>query len=113
MDDLATVKFAEETCEYGQIKNLSLTGMFVSCRLNKPQKGLCHIWFAKKNKPGHVYLEITGEYVWGSKEGVGLKFTSVDFDNYMTLISTLINNSKQPTVILYELPKNCPYEVTN
>jgi len=113
-DGKANVKFVNCVKNYCQIENLSLTGMFVSGDFNKQHDESCFISFVLNGNLQNIeYLKVSGQIAWLSKEGIGIKFTSSDFDSYMSLVTTLINNAKQPAVILGEIPKDCPFEILN
>ena len=92
--------------------NLSLTGLYVQGNFQQTQKQECFIRFVRNDNPDNTYLEISGKVVWSDEEGMGLQFTSMKYNNYMLLISTLINNAEKPAIILSEIPKEYPFEIT-
>jgi len=96
-----------------QIKNLSLTGMFVTGDFQQQQSKDCLISISHKTKSDKITLAASGTVVWGNDEGIGLKFTSMTHASYMLLVSTLINNAEQPSIVLHEFPKNSPFEITS
>jgi len=111
---MANLKFVNGVKNYCQIENLSLTGMFVSGDFNKQHGESCFISFVLDGNLQNIeYLKVSGQIAWLNKEGIGIKFTSSDFDSYMSLVTTLINNVKQPAVILGEIPKDYPFDILN
>jgi len=94
-----------------QSKNLSLTGMFVTGDFPQQLAGNCLLSISQETKKEKTHLWTSGKVVWCNEEGIGLKFTSMILPNYMSLVSTLINNAKQPSIILKEFPKICPFEI--
>ena len=85
--------------------------MFVVGNFQQHQVENCHIRLFHKEKSGNNCLRASGKVVWNNNEGVGLKFTAMTFENYMLLLTTLINKAKLPAIILREFPKNPPFEV--
>ena len=112
-DGQVKVKLAGESDNFFSAGNLSLTGLFVQGNFQQTPDQDCLIQFVRKEKPENTYLEMIGKVVWSNENGMGVKFTSMKFNNYMLLISTLINNAEQPAIILSEIPKDCPYEIAH
>ena len=79
----------------------------------KQQEGNCLVRVFHKETSGNNSLQASGEVVWNNDEGIGLKFTSMSFENYMLLHTTLINKAAQPALVLHELPENSPFEITS
>lgn len=97
-----------DSCNAG---NLSLTGLFVQGDFPQVQGRECFVEFVRKDNPNHSFLKVTAKIVWSGNDGMGLEFTSIEHQNYMNLISTLINNAEQPAIILSEIPRACPYKL--
>ena len=112
-DGQVNLDFVDDIYDHCQIKNLSLTGMFVKGNFQQQHAENCSINIFDKTKSKKTNLRASAEVVWGSDKGIAFKFTSMTFDSYMLLVSTLINNAEQPAIILHEFPKSCPYEITN
>jgi hypothetical protein len=112
-DSKANVTFINDDMHYCQIKNLSLTGMFVQGNFQQQHAENCSINIFDKTKSKKINLRASAEVIWENDKGIAFKFTSMTFDSYMLLVSTLINNAEQPAIILHEFPKSCPYEITN
>ena len=96
-----------------QIKNLNLTGMFVIGEFTQLQTENCFINISHNRKSERIHLEASVKVVWSNTEGIGLKFTSMTIDSYMSLHATLINEAEFPLVVLSEFPEICPFEITS
>ncbi len=111
-DGMVSLKFNDDSYDCCQVKDLSLTGMFVKGNFQQ-QVGDCLINLFHKEKCGNNSLQASGEIVWSNDEGVALKFTTMSFENYILLQTTLINKAEQPATILRELPKDSPFEISS
>ena len=112
-DGQVNLDFMGDRHDHCQIKNLSLSGMFVTGDFPQQQTENCFINISLKAKSEEIHLQASAKVAWGNIEGVGLQFTSMKFDSYMSLLSTLINNAEQPSIILHQFPKNSPFEITS
>ena len=112
-DGKADLDFITASHNYCQVKNLSSTGMFLLGNFQQQNLKYCRIVLFHKEKSRNNCLRASGEFVWGNAEGVGLRFTSMTFENYMLLHTTLINKTEQPAIILREFPKDCPFEISS
>ena len=112
-DGQVNLDFMGVRYDHCQINNLCLSGMFVTGDFPKQQDENCFINFSHKAKSEEIYLQASAKIVWDNEEGVGLQFTSMKFDRYMLLLTTLINNAEQPSIILHEFPKSSPFEITS
>ena len=109
----AIVEFGNESYAGCQIKNLSLTGMFIEGNFKPSRNKKCYINFVRDNNKLDVsFIEVLGEVVRENSEGLGIKITTMKFDHYMRLITELINIAENPVHILSEIPKWCPYEIS-
>ena len=73
----------------------------------------CEIQLFHNDKSGNNSLRASAEVVWSDAGGIGLKFTNMTFENYMLLMTTLINNAELPSIVLNQFPKNSPFEISN
>lgn len=112
-DGQVNLDFMGDRHDHCQIKNLSLTGMFVIGDFSQQQTENCLINISHNRESEKIHLGASGKVIWSSADGIGIKFTSMKFDSYMSLLSTLINNAEQPSIILHEFPKSCPFEITS
>ena len=111
LSERVDLEFIDDTYDCCQIKNLSLTGMFVSGKFPQKQEENCKIDLFHETKSSKTRLQASAIVVWRNDRGVGLKFTSMTRDSYMLLLTTLINSAEQSAIIMHEFPKKCPYEI--
>ncbi len=112
-DGTVNVQFAHRSYDCCQVKNLSLTGMFVKGKFKRKQVDDCRVKVFHKEPEGNNCLQALGRVVWRSEEGVGLTFTSMSFEDYMLLQTTLRDKADEPEVVLREFPQSCPFEITS
>ena len=112
-DGQVNLDFMGDRHDHCQIKNLSLTGMFVTGDFSQQQTENCLINISHNRKPEKIHLGAAGKVVWNSMDGIGMKFTSMKFDSYMSLHATLIEEAEFPLVVLSEFPEICPFEITS
>jgi hypothetical protein len=112
-DGKANIKFIDDNYDCCHIEDLSLVGMFVKGNFQKHQMEYCHVQLFHKEKSGNNSLHISARVAWSNDEGVGLRFTTMSFENYMLLHTTLINKAAQPATVLHEFPESSPFEITS
>ena len=112
-DGKANIKFIDDSYDWCHVKDLSLTGMFVKGNFKRHQLEDCHVQLFHKEKSGNNSLHVSARVVWSNEAGVALRFTTMSFENYMLLHTTLINKAEQPAIILHEFPENSPFEITS
>ena len=112
-DGKAGLKFLNFTYDCYQVKNLNLTGLFIEGNFLKNKAKNCHVQIFHKDKQGNNSLKALAKVVWKNDEGIGLKFTSMTFENYLLLQTTLINNAEESGNILRELPNTSPFFISN
>ena len=82
-DGKVNLQFADGSYDCCQIKNLSLTGMFVEGDFQQHSVEDCHIKLFHKETSGDNSLKATGKVVWCNEEGLGMQFTQMTFEDYM------------------------------
>jgi len=112
-DGTVSLEFYRDRYECLQIKDLSLTGMFVKGRIMQRQLEHCHIRIFQPDIAGDNCVRALGEVIWSNEEGVGLRFTRMEVEDYILLQTTLITHASRPETILREIPRDCPFEVVN
>ena len=113
LDGQVGLDFMNDNYDNGQIKNLSLTGMFVIGNFQQQQAEDCLINYSHKTKHNEINLHASAKVVRNNDEGIAFKFISMKLDSYMSLVTTLIHEADDPSTILQELPKNYPFEITS
>ena len=86
--------------------------MFVTGRFKQHQAEDCHVKIFHKEKDVNNCIQALGKVVWSNDEGIGLEFTSMTFENYILLQTTISNNAEQPEIVLREFPNNYPFEIS-
>lgn len=112
-DGTANLEFCSDRYDCVEVENLSLGGMCVKGQVQRAQDKECKIQLFHKDKSGNNSLRAYAEVVWSSSAGTGLKFTNMTFENYMLLMTTLINNAKLPEIVLHQFPKKTPFEISH
>ena len=112
-DGQVNLDFMGDQHNHCQIKNLSLTGMFVTGNFPPPQTKSCLINISHNRKSEKIHLRASGKVVRSTVDGIGVNFTSMTLDNYMLLHATLIDEAEFPLVLLSEFPEICPFEITS
>ena len=103
--------FSSESYRNCQIKNLSLTGMFVIGTFKKNIGEYCIVKLCQKGMSSDLRLLALAHVVRAEEEGVAIEFTSMSFDSYMFLQVTLLYEAEEPLTIGLELPEECPFEI--
>ena len=109
----AHVIIGDHLYESCQIRNLSLSGMFVAGNFNNKISDNIQISFVRNKKNQKIFLKVLGEITWVNNEGIGIKFHSMNFDCYLTLVEELIINAENPVDVLKEIPGMSPFEITS
>ena len=109
----ANLKFVDDTNDSSQIKNLSLTGMYVAGDFPHQQIQHCIVDVVCNGNVEKICMQLSGQIVWSNEHGMGIKFLAMSLDNYMLLVSALIDNAEQPLRILNEIPTQCPFEISS
>ncbi len=112
-DGLVDLEFNRQSYDCCEVKDLSLTGMYVLGKICKRQFSNCFIRLFHKEKSGNNCVRALAEVIWSNDSGVGLRFTGMTFANYMLLQTTLIDKAEQPEIILREFPRDFPFEITS
>ena len=112
LDGQVSLDFMDDKYDNGQIKNLSLTGMFVSGNFPQQQMEDCLINYSHKTKHNKINLHASAKVVRNNDEGIAFEFISMKLVSYMSLVTTLIHEADDPATILQELPENYPFEIT-
>lgn len=111
-DDKVTLVFPYGKYENRQIRNLSLTEMFVEGVFPVKQKEYCFVYLSTHEKRVALCFQATARVVRRNVFGIGLEFTSMSVESY-NFLQKLLYGAKKPLNILQELPNNCPFEITD
>jgi len=111
-DRKVRLDFVSESYDYCQVKDLSLTGMFVLGTFQQKVGEHCLVKLLQKGVDSELKLLALANVVWTNDEGVGIEFTSMSFDSYLFLQVTLLYEADEPIAIGLELPEECPFEIS-
>lgn len=100
---------------YSKVKNLSLTGVFITGNFQKYDGKYCLANFYQTEKSTNLKLSLraSAKVVRKNDKGIAIEFVSMSLESYMFLQSTLIDDAEEPLVIRQELPENYPFKITN
>lgn len=107
------IDFPDNTSDCCKVKNISLGGMFILGWSPRNEIENCQVRIFHNAQLKEPRLRATARVAWSNGEGAGIQFTSMSYDSYMALLATLLNKAEQPSVILREFPKTCPFEITS
>lgn len=113
VDEDVFMDFPDNTSDCCRIKNISLGGMLILGHSSRTEVEDCQIRFLHNAKLTEPRLRASAKVVWRDGEGMGVKFTAMSYDSYMSLLATLLNKAQQPSIILREFPKTCPFDITS
>ena len=99
--------------DYGaaQIKDLSLSGMYVYGYYNQLEGDECTVILTQTGISSVLALDATAKVAWTEDEGIAIQFTAMTFDSYMFLQTSLLYEAENPLIIGMELPDNCPFTI--
>lgn len=114
IDVIQQARLDFENAEYKscQIKNLSLTGMYVTGEFQQQVDDECIIRYSQTCSSSHFYFKAKARVVRADDKGVAVEFISMPLDSYMLLQTTLLYESVDPLEIGLQLPDDCPFEIT-
>ena len=110
-DRLVSLEFTSDSYNYCQIKDLSLTGMFVMGAFQKQVGEYCLIDLVQKGNSTDLSLRASAKVIRKNDEGIAIEFTSMKLDSYMLLQVTLLSAVEDPLPLIIELPEECPFEI--
>ena len=112
-DRLVNLGFTDNSYDHCRIQNLSISGMFAIGTFQQQIGENCHIDLVQKGISTNLTLRASAKVVWTNDEGVAVEFTSMTFDSYMFLQTTLLCEVENPLSIVCEFPDNCPFQITD
>ncbi len=92
-----------EVNETGDLKNLSLKGMFVKSKKKLPKDSTCQTEIILSGSSSNLRLKITGTVIHNTDDGFGIRFDAMDTDSYFHLKNIIMYNSPEPASILKDM----------
>ena len=111
--DKANVIVGDQLYPGCTIKNLSLSGMFLTGDFKDKLPKTIRISFVRGKKNNTIFLEAQGDVAWANDDGVGIRFHSMSFDCYLALVEELVLNAEEPDIVLKEIPEQSPFEISD
>ena len=108
-----SLNFGNDSYRHCQVKNISLTGMFISGCFDNRHNQRCLIQLSHNSDSEKKHIKASGKVIWNNDAGAGVEFTSMTFDSYMSLLTALVNGAEEPVIILNEFPILCPYTISD
>ena len=106
-----TLEFISAAYNECEIKDLSLTGMFVFGSFSQQIGEKCIVHYCQKGRSTDIILLAMAEVVRVTEEGLAIEFREMTFDSYMYLEVVLLYEAQQPLVIGQEFPENSPFNI--
>lgn len=105
------LKFYEREYAPCRLKDLSLTGMYVFGSFNQQGGDICQAHLFQKGVSTLLEINASAKVIWLNDEGLAIQFTSMAYDSYMYLQTTLLYEAGNPLLLGLELPESCPFEL--
>ena len=107
------LEFVRGNYDHCQIKNLSLSGLFIEGDFEKCEGTCCHVDIFQSGKSTELNLQTSARIVRRNGDGIAVEFTSMTYDSYMLLQATLLLEAEDFFAFEKILSVNCPFEVTD
>ena len=78
--------------------------MFIAGKFDKKPSSTIYISFVRNTHRKMKYLEAVGVIAWGDEEGIGIKFHSMDFDCYLTLVEPWFITLREQSFPIFSNP---------
>lgn len=106
------IDFFTEVYNQCQIKNISLSGMFVAGKFTQNVDDQCYVNLVQKGKNVYLALEALAKVVRQEEEGIALHFTSMSFESLLSLEMILLYQEREKSAdIEMKFPKELPFEI--
>lgn len=96
-----------------QIKNLSLSGMYVYSKFAENDGTSCHVTLTQVGPTSNLTIQAEAKIARQDNDGIAIQFVSMAQDSYMFLQVILLYEAEDPFIIGLEYPDNCPFELTD
>lgn len=94
-----------------RIKDLSLSGMFVFSEFAASEGTCCQVALRQVGPGSDLTIKAAAKVARVDQDGIGIVFTSMAYDSYMSLQIILLYEADDPLFIGLEYPENCPFEL--
>lgn len=111
-DRYVNLEFVRSCYKECQVKDLSISGMFVLGDFQELEDNYCIVNLVQTGVSTGLSLNALAKVARREKDGIAVEFSSMPFDSYMFLQVTLLNESEDPFINEKILSEECPFEVT-
>ena len=112
ISDYVELNFLSGSYDSCQLKDVSLTGMFIKGNFKQNVGEKCLVKVFQKEDSSRLKLLAAANVVRKNDEGTAIKFTFMSFNNYTLLQTTLLYEAEEPLQIGLELPEECPFGIS-
>lgn len=106
------IDFFTEVYNQCHVKNISLSGMFVTGNFADILDEQCYVNLVQKGDDVYLKLEVLAKVVRQDTDGIGLQFISMSYESLMSLEMILLFQEKEKSEDAeYELPEELPFEI--
>lgn len=110
-DRQVNLDFFTDSYDSCQIKDLSLTGMYVLGSFQHHVGEHCLLNLIQTGSSSGLSLLASAKVIRKDDEGIAIEFSSMSSDSYMFLQVILLYEAEDPLFVGVELPENCPFEI--
>lgn len=96
-----------------RIRDINLTGLFVYGPFHQRTGDECILGYSEERTASNCYFKAKARVVRTKIDGIALEFKSMPLDSYILLQSTLLYEAADPLTIVYDLPADCPFIITD
>ncbi len=94
-----TLRFADGEYAHCQTKDLSLKGVFIPGIVDREPGEKCHVTIHLSGTSSELKINMTGEVVRKTEEGIGVYFDEIDIDSFFHLKNIVYYNTDHPDQI--------------
>lgn len=106
------IDFFTEVYNQCRIKNISLSGMFVTGKFTHDIEDRCYVNLVQKSENVYLTLEALAKVVRKEDDGIALNFTSMSFASLLSLEIILLYQARDKSAgTEIKLPKELPFEI--
>ncbi|MDW7773562.1 MAG: PilZ domain-containing protein [Desulfobulbaceae bacterium] len=106
------VDFFTEMYNQCQVRNISLSGIFVIGKFSHNAEEQCYVNFVQKGKNVYLTLEALAKVVRREEEGIALQFTAMSFESLLSLEMILLYQAREESADAeMKLPEELPFEI--
>ena len=106
------IDFFTEVNNQCEVKNISLSGMFVTGKFSDNVEDQCNVSLIQKGNNIYLILEALAKVVRQEDEGIALEFTSMSFESLLSLEIILLYQEREKSADTeMRLPKELPFAI--